>query len=444
MKKSSWLLLCLIILFGVFLRINKIDTNYYFTGELGKELLYIRQFALNNTLPLVGMATSHEWLSYGPFYYWVMIPIFNLWNGNPFILFYSALAVSISGLILNYFVVKKIASARLAFFSTLIQSFSPILIWQTRMSKLHVFFFLIMPILMYLFFLLWNGNKKWVFATGILFGFLFSFHFSQIPILLVVAGIFLIKKDLYKIWDWSKFGLGMLIPNITLLLKDKDIALWLPYRIVSATDKSISGTLSSLNQYFGTNLFWSRNLYILGSLVFAAIFVHYIAKNKHKLTKDFLPFYLISSILVMTVANILHGSPPVHYFLPIMTTVPILFAIYLEKIRFWPIVFIPIVIINLIAFNKESLFFGEPSINISKDDFVPIGQQFKIADYIVHDAAGQSFGIKRIGPYDYFPENYSQNYKYLVLLKGGNLVDTSPNMYTIVEDPDKNIIDVKK
>ena len=163
MKNRNSIYLFLILAAGFFLRIYKIASNYYFTGELGKELLYIRQFAVSNSVPLIGMTTSHDWLAYGPLYYWLMIPIFNLFSGSPYILFWTGLVVSMLGLMVNYFVFKKIAGERIAIFSTMIQAFSPILIWQTRLSKLHVFFFLIMPIFTYLLYLVWNGKKKWIF-----------------------------------------------------------------------------------------------------------------------------------------------------------------------------------------------------------------------------------------------------------------------------------------
>src|SRR5258706_539847 len=326
---QSNLFLALILATGVFLRAYNIGTNYYFTGELGKELLYIRQFAITNTLPLIGMATSHAWLSYGPVYYWIMIPIFNLWNGSPFILFWAALVAAVIGMILNYIFVKKMISQKVAIYSTLIQSISPLLIWQTQLSKLHVFFFILSPVLMYLCYLLWNGNKKYI--------------------------------------------------------------------------------------------FWSQHFWLVGLIIFVCIFVNYIIQNKSKFKKDFLVFYLTSSISLILIANFLHGAPPIHYFLPIFTTLPILFGVYLEKYKYSYVFIVVIFLLNLYGyFNPQ---FG--------DDYIPFKKQVKTARSMVDDAKGSSFAIKRIGPYDYFPENYSQNYKYLVLLMGGKLTDNATVTYTI-------------
>ena len=92
------------LVFGAFLRIYKIWSNYYFTGELGKELLYVHQLILSGALPLVGLPTSHEWLTYGPVYYWIFIPLTKIFGQSPYILFLLALAVSIIGISITYLV----------------------------------------------------------------------------------------------------------------------------------------------------------------------------------------------------------------------------------------------------------------------------------------------------------------------------------------------------
>lgn len=450
-KKYRLVFLAFAVLIGLFLRVFKITSNYYFTGELGKELLYIRQFAMSQVVPLTGMATSHEWLSYGPIYYWVMIPIFNIFNGDPFILFWSGLVVAVLGLVLSYFVVKKIAGEKIALFSTIIQAISPLLIWQTRLSKLHVFFWIIIPIFTYLLYLLWNGKKKWVFWAGLTFGILFSFHFSQIPLLGVVGLLFLIrrhathdKKDLYKIKDWLIFLGGVFIPNITLIWQDRNLALWIPYRVINFADKNPAGTWTALMEYFGKNIFWDNRLWITGLILFLFLFVHYIYTNKNRWGKDFLPFYLVSSVSLTLAANILHSAPPVHYFLPIFTIVPVLFAIYLSKIKLWPLIVTPILFINLISFRQDPLFYGKVDSLVPNIDMVSYSTQNIMTSFIVSSAKGNTFSIRRSGPYDYFSEEYSQNYKYLILWKGGNLVENSDNIYKIRENTEDKTISIQK
>jgi len=150
-----------------------------------------------------------------------------------------------------------------------------------------------------------------------------------------------------------------------------------------------------------------------------------------------MPFYLISSTVLMILANVLHGGPPVHYFLPLFTTLPILLAFYLEKIKLWPFLILTIMLINWIAFIKDPLFYKSGIITSLDIGLVSFTKQQSIASFIGKDSNGLPFSIKRVGPFDYFPENYSQNYKYLLIRSGGKLIENSSNVYTIVEEENK-------
>ncbi len=432
-KYNYFFLLITVIIAGIFLRIIHIGTTFYFEGELGKEMLYLRQFYLSGSLPLIGMATSHEWLSYGPFYYWIMLPFFALSKGDPYLLFWTAAAVSVIGLLFNYKVVCKIANKKIALISTLIQAISPLLIWQTRNAKLHTFFFILSPLFMYSLYQLWlepanakalARQRKWVFWSGIIYGLMFSFHFSQIPLLLVVIILLWIKKKIYKWIDWFKFGIGMILPNITYILSDLKLFIWLPYRTLNIADKNPNGTINALTEYFGRNMFWNNKLWPFALVICLIIFGHYIIKNRSRFSKDFLTFYSISSISIMLLANVVHGAPPVHYFLPIFTTVPLIYSIYLSKIRWGILLLIGVILLNLKGYLNPQ----------KADGFVSYDKLLKVTSFIVSNSDGSPFTIKRVGPYDYFPENYSQNYKYLILWQGGNINENSPDIYTIVEN----------
>lgn len=391
--------------------------NYYFSGELGKELLYIRNFSLTHTFPSIGMQTSHEWLSYGPFYYYIMIPIYNLFNGNPYILLWMGILTFVIGIVLSYFVVSKIVNKKVAIYSSLLQIISPIFIWQTSLSKLHTFFFILSPILMLFLYKLWNKDKQYIFWTGLIYGLMFSFHFSQIPLFLVILLLLFIKK--YKFKEYLKLLVGIFLPNLGIIYNDLKIFLWLPYRVVNLGNKSIVDTLNALNEYFGRNLFWDNRLWYLGSVIFIITFVWCYKKST-----GFIRFYLLSTISIMLIANIMHGNLPIHYFLPIFTTLPILFAVYISRFKYAYLLVLLIILINF----KGYFNFQKP------DDFVPIQKQIEISKRIIERSKGEEFAIKRIGPYDYFPENYSQNYKYLIYYYGGNLNDNAQKTFIINEN----------
>lgn len=400
---------------------NSLYTNYYFNGELGRELIYLHDLASRNTLPLVGLTTSHEWLSYGPFYYWIMLPFFKLFNGDPYVLFYVALATAVIGLLLNFVVIKKVINNSTALISTIMLSISPLLVWQTRLSKLHTFFFILSPILMYLLYKLWNKEKKYLFWTGLTFGLMFSFHLSQIPVFAVILYLLYLKR--FDVKSYLFLTLGVVLPNVGLIIDNIKILIWIPYRIVKYPIVEIGNTFNSVYEYLGKTLFWEKNLWFISLIIFIGLFTHYFRTNYRNYKKDFISFYFISIIGVTFIANILHGGAPVHYFLPIYTTVPLLLSHYLNKTKIWPL------LISIIFLANYNFYFNLKN----PDDFIPITKQNDLTKQIVKEANGREINLKRIGPHDYYPENYAQNYKYLILYNNGKLNDNSDYTVTINE-----------
>jgi len=76
-------------------------------------------------------------------------------------------------------------------------------------------------------------------------------------------------------------------------------------------------------------------------------------------------------------------------------------------------------------------------LTVKTKDLVPYQTQLKIAESIVNDAKGAPFSISRVGPYDYFEETYSQNYRYLLWWKGNEPISNADIIYTIYDDPTK-------
>ena len=447
------------IILAFFLRIYKIGSNYFFAGENGKELLYVRNFVQNGGLPLVGLPTSHEWLTYGPVYYWILIPLVKIFGNSPYILFWISLVVSIIGIVITYFVFTKIIDKKFSLILTFFISVSPLWIWVTRLSKLHTFFFILTPVLIYFLYKIWNKERRYIFWLGFVFGLLFSFHYSQIPIFLVIFAAFWIKRKYLIIRDYLIFFLGLVIPNITVLIYDagnkfsmiKNLVAWIPYRIAGFSgiypknnldSATAVNTLSSFNEFLGRNIFWDGRFWILTSVLFILMFVVFVLQNRKVFKKDFFVFYLTSSTIVQFLALFILTSPPLHYFFPVFLNFWLLFSYFIYK--YWQNKFTRILtalfiilmsVINVIGLNSE---------HANDMDYIPLKTQELVAASIVKDANGAAFSLKRIGPFDYFPENYDQNYRFLILSKGGNLVDTATNVYTIVEDLSKGRVSVKK
>jgi len=436
------------LLLGALLRVYKIFDNYYFTGELGKELLYVRELILNHEFPLVGLATSHEWLTYGPIYYWILIPIYKLFSGNVFILYWLALVVSMLGIYVTYWVFSKIVNNKFALILTFFISLSPIWVWETRLSKLHTFFFILMPLVIYFLYKIWNKDTNKMIWLGIAYGSLLSFHYSQLPILLVIITAFFIQRKYLKLKNYLHFIIGFTIPNLSIIVYDfghgfemtKNLIMWVPYRILGfvglypKNNLSVTSgvtTLSSFNEFFGRNLFNDPSYWLLGTIVFITLFSAFIICNKNTITKDFLVFYVIFSTLSQCLSLFVHTSPPLHYFLPIFLNFGILFAyfIYQNQSKLAKNILIPLVFVLL--FISEILFLNQEHKNDT--DYVSLKLQINTISEIIIDSKDIPFALKRIGPFDYFPDEYKQNYEYLLLQKGAKIDPNAKLRYVIID-----------
>ena len=436
------------ILLAGFLRIYKIFSNYYFTGELGKELLFANQIISEGSIPLVGMGTSHEWLTYGPIYYWILVPVIKIFGSSPFVLYWISLAVSLLGIFVTYLVFKKIVGKRFALIVSFFVAVSPLYIWATRLSKLHTFFFILTPAIIYFLYKVWNGGRWAIFWLGVSYGALFSFHFSQIPIFLVIMLTVFIKRKILKIKDYLYLLLGLLLPNVTIIIHDakngfsmvKNLLLWIPYRISGFlglypknnmnSEVGVS-TLSAFNEFLGRNIFWDSRFWILGSIFFISLLLFFVFQNRKKIGKDFLVFYVITSTAVQMFALFIHTSPPLHYFFPVFLNFALIFSYYVD--RTWKrkltkaltmLFFLSMSVANIFALNMEHL---------NDEDYTPLATQINAVDTILNDANGKPFSLERVGPYDYFPENYSQHFQYLILEKGGVIEPGSDLKYTIFD-----------
>lgn len=436
---------------GIFLRVFQIWNNYYFPGEGGRELLYVWQLTGSHKFPLIGLTTSHEWLSYGPIYYWILMPVTKIFGWSPYILFWLALIISTIGIFVTYKVFEKIVNKNFALILSFFISLSPLWIWATRLSKLHTFFFILSPLIIYYLYKIWQGKNKFTFWLGVVFGALFSFHFSQIPILGVIILAFWIKRKSLRLKNYAMFVLGLIIPNISVLLHDaqngfsmtKNLILWIPYRIAGfagvAPKNNLTfgfgkNTFSSFNEFFGQNLFTDSRFWVIGSLIFLVLFTVFLVGNRKKFTKDFLSFYIISSTSIQCISLMIHTAPPLHYFFPIFLNFGILFAYFAYK--YWQkrstkiltvVIYFLMIPMVLVSFGKE---------HDADLDFVPVIVQEDVVNKIVEDASGRPFSLRRVGPYDYFPENYAQNYQFLALKAGGKWDPSADLVYTIYDEED--------
>lgn len=457
-KSFFWIILVL----AIFLRFFRLEENFIFSGELGHNFLAIKSAFINRQIPLVGPPTSHPWLSFGPLFYWLFGPLLVLSSFNPLSAAYFGALIGILTIILNFLVTKKIFGEKVALFSSLLITISPL--WNNFFRDAR-FFSLVLP-LVYLF--LWSVDKRKFFVVGLSLGVMLNFHYTALIFVPVVLSLMAIgnSKSLVRMTpflqlqeilkrvqgDVVRFLTGILIPSLPLLLYDatnhsatmSNLLVWIPYRVAGFVGfypkntislKVVQETLLSFYRFFSESFLPEGNSLAPLLLIVLAIFV------VKKIRKPLILFWFAWGMLALFV----HGQPPIHYFLPLFPLPMIIFSLFLfdlwtKKLGQFIVIglLLTMVLVNFNFFFSDRWFFLPQEKIWPKTFYVPFKIQKEIVKTIVNDAAGRPYNLARVGPFDYFEEDFAQNYRYLAWWLGNEPVSEKVKLrYTIYEDQTK-------
>jgi 4-amino-4-deoxy-L-arabinose transferase-like glycosyltransferase len=424
------------------MRFYRLDENLIFHGELGHNYLAIKNFVESWIVPLLGPPTSHPWLSFGPLFYWIFAPILILFNYQPIAGAYFFAFVGVITIWLNYRFVEKLYTKNTAILSSLMVAVSPAWINFSRESR---FYTLVIPLIyIFLWYLIrsFKGNKSDYFKWGICLAAIFNFHLSPIIFVPVLIILFIVKKlDIKKI-QYSIFG--FVIPFIPVVIHEilngfemtLNFIKWIPYRIAgfmglipqNNIDSGVLGNnFTSLVDFVGKQILPAGSIVPL--MLLSGLILYMIFSKKSEVTKILVLFAVIGYIGIF-----IHGNPPAHYYLPLYPIVIILLALMFEWIlgKYQSILLIAAVFLLNLSFFFSDKWFYIPGDRMIKN-VVPYVLQENIAKEIVSDAQGKKYSLFRQGPYDYFDENYSQNYRYLLWLNGNEPERNTQIKYTIIE-----------
>ncbi|MDO8487429.1 MAG: glycosyltransferase family 39 protein [Candidatus Curtissbacteria bacterium] len=113
--KKTYFALAIILTVAALLRIPLVAQGFFaFTYDQGRDFLAVSQIVETHKIPLIGPTTGLQGIFYGPWWYYFLVPLFLITNGNPTGI---ALAFSVIGIInvfLFFFLIKKITGSDLA------------------------------------------------------------------------------------------------------------------------------------------------------------------------------------------------------------------------------------------------------------------------------------------------------------------------------------------
>lgn len=397
-----------------------------------------------------------------------MAPILYIANFDPRAGAYFFAFIGAVIIILNYEIIEKLFSQKIAIISSFLIAISPAWVALTREARffsLTAFFFY--P---FIYFLVQSINslqkpsiikksRKLLFLTGLFLGIMLNFHWTPLALLPPIALLlFWNKKRLSKTIIISGI-IGLIIPNLPFLISTflnkltmlVKLTTWLPYRIVgfiglypknTISLEVIRQNLSSLIIFFRTNLITNINLLSISIVLITFVFI--ILKCKIELKKnkkDWTFITLVTLLFGLYIALFIHGDPPAHYYVAIFPLPIIFFSILLERIQLNKVIstLFTLVLITITFANLRNYFTGNWFNSTDNWSFekglVPYKLQLQTTQQIIKDAAGNKFQLRRVGPSDHFKGNYAQNYQYLLWWMGNEPVAKADLIYTIYEDP---------
>lgn len=455
-KKNK--IIIFIIFLAAFLRLYRLGENFGFEGELGDNLLAVKDAIFQRQIPLLGPPTSHPWLYFGPLYYWLLIPLTIVFNFNPLVIAYVGVAAGILVVILNFAVIGKIFSQKAAFFSSFLLAISFLFVGFSRggrfMFLVTVFFY---P-LMWLLYQVWRKKRRSLFCLGLVLGIMLNFHLTSLILAPVIFMIFWKRRRLIEKKGLFLVSLGFLLPNLPFLIYDishrlemtRKFLVWVPYRLAgflgfypknNLSKDVIMQTLEGFNKFISSSFVpdnFVPDKEIIGWLL-TAIVVGFFLLNFKKGTFGwfFLRWAGVFSFLILFI----HTSPPIHYFVPILPLPVIIFSLLLEQLwrKFWGKIVV-FLLLPLILFLNFRFFFSANYFYRSQDKiapeifYVPFSLQKRLVRTVVEDARGEPFSLSRVGPYDYFEKSFAQNYLYLAWWFGNEPIDNADIRYMIYED----------
>ncbi|MBI4973509.1 glycosyltransferase family 39 protein [Candidatus Roizmanbacteria bacterium] len=177
LKKNKFV--ALIILCAVFMRMWRLGDFAMFLADQGRDAIIIKRIVMLEHFPLIGPPSSIGQVYLGPFFYYLVAPFLFLFALNPAGLAFGVSFLSIVGIVLGYYIVRKVLKEKVALVFLVLCTFSYQLIWAARFS--------------------WNPNLLPVFAFFTLYFFYKALETKKIVYSFLYGAFFALSFQLHHL-----------------------------------------------------------------------------------------------------------------------------------------------------------------------------------------------------------------------------------------------------
>lgn len=447
------LLLFATLLVSAFLNLYKIQDLMMFIGDFGRDYLAAAEMLATGNIPLVGIPSSVVWLHQGPLsIYFIAFSLF-VGRFHPVApaLFYGMLGVASTYLV--YRLGKEYFSAKVGLLSSLFYATSPLVVVSARMPY-HTS---AIPFFAGLFFLLLykvlQGKTHLLFVMFFLLGLLFQLELSNGVLFFLLAILGLLFRQRIKRSEIMKGMLGFSLGILPFILYDLThsfkqtvgFTLWVANRIRLFFGLTLSGQSTTVYAPGALQTIWEQIVRLLfPAFPFFVVILLCIMLVILLRRRKVLPLTLVLLwITIPLFGFFIHAAPGTAYFPLVFPPIAILigYAFYrlIREIKIVTLLFIVIIFINASFTIKHNYFLGtqrSSGVTVAGWSYglgPSLSEQMKIVDFILSDAKRRPMQLKGGGFLSEFQTSID-NYKYLVLWKGGRLDTTSRLVYIIYAD----------
>lgn len=286
---STFIMLLLILLLGLFLRTYKLEIFYPFAHDQDLSAWIAKDIVVDHHIRLIGQETSVLGIFVGPLFYYLVAASFAIFKMNPLS---GAIVTTIIGLCTNlsiFWVFGKLFNRNVGLIGCFIYAVSPAAIFgdrwlvPTQPTILWAVWF------MYVLFCILKGNYQIMIPLSILIGLIWHIHIALLPLLMLVPIAFLLS-DKKKVQIKSKTILISLLTLIVFLT---------PFIIFEARHNGlqirsfITATQANKDSYTGI----SRLFKVINSSGRALVGSFVLSGNVYLLSQSFL--VLVQLILLL-------------------------------------------------------------------------------------------------------------------------------------------------
>lgn len=410
---KTHLLVGIILLVAFLLRTAWLRQNMFFGWEQGRDFLKLKEILAGDPV-FIGPKTDVDGVFHGALSYYLLIPPFVLFGGNPYTVLFSLIVFNVAAIFFLYLAVSDFINKRTAFFVILFYSLSYSLIIYTRwLSNPSI----VPGLLIFLLFFLVKARKDWRFLVAAAATWAIIFHLQIVAaattLLPIAAFVFFEKiktKPKQLLLVMAAVG-AILSPYVLFNFKNNNI-------LVEGVKKNFlaPGKLGverfalwdeMSNEIVDSTFPPGRtsSLVIFASLTFIAL----VAAVKDK-RKAYLLFFAFSAPLLFFLMGV---RPLRHYFVTFAVFLPMVYALGVDYLWSRKLAAVSLVAVATIVLGNLETF--REDIPESKGNFLQasqrsyFGDMIDLIDYMYADAAGE-----KISYYYYtFPYWQPQAWNYL-------------------------------